>query len=44
VGTQIYESCYPIEKTKPEIEISTDASSQGYGALCANIKAGGRWS
>ena len=35
---------YPIEKTKPEIEIKTDAStSGGWGAVCGSVETGGRW-
>lgn len=38
-------SFFPIEKTNPEVEIQTDAaSSGGWGAVCGQIKTGGRWS
>jgi hypothetical protein len=35
---------YPLEQKAPEIEIYTDASTLGYGAVCGKEKAGGRWS
>ena len=34
----------PIERSKPDIEIKTDAAtSGGWGAFCNKIKTGGRW-
>ena len=37
-------SFFPLELTKPEIEIRTDASSKGgWGAFCDSESASGRW-
>ena len=38
-------SFYPLTKSDPDIELSTDASSSGgWGAACLSESAGGRWS
>ena len=33
----------PISTPKPDIEMRTDASKEGYGSFCESEKAGGRW-
>lgn len=39
----VEKSCYPVEKTKPDIILKTDASSIGWGADCDGISTGGHW-
>ena len=40
----VNDSYFPLEMSKPEIELKTDASSSGgWGAYCESIEAGGRW-
>jgi hypothetical protein len=40
----IDQSFFPLEKTKPDVEITTDASTAGWGAVYLAIETGGRWS
>lgn len=39
----ISNSHYPLEINDPDIEMHTDASQEGYGAVCGSNQAGGRW-
>ena len=41
--SELDDSYFPLERTEPEIEMKTDASNAGWGAVCQSNKTGGRW-
>jgi hypothetical protein len=41
--TNLLDSFAPIQRNDPQIVMTTDASTSGWGAVCESVKTGGRW-
>ena len=42
--THVNSSFFPLDVREPTVEITTDASTAGWGAVCNTRQTGGRWS